>query len=647
MRLTRAPRLRRRETGAVAILAAVSMTALLVVVAMVLDFGLVRVDRQKVKSLADSTAMSGIVAGDAGTGEVYTYRAVCGALSYLKSHDAFAALPADMCTSASLTANSSVRCTGTASTHVAYDHELVSGPVTYRVIIKSPYVLSEGSWSEESMSTLSGDQSTMDGCDQVGVIITQKRKPGLGSIATDGDLAFAMRSASRALVSGQDSLAPALILLERTACSALTVGSAGGGSGTYIQVHGSGATPGSIHLDSVASGADCGSGSNQQLIQGKQNDGVVAYGSVSPAGTAGVITSAAVRKGVAANIVYDNLNQVYGTTSTSGTGASKIAVSGRDAVGRMPVDKRYRASVRTAISSASSVWGSSAGWTVAGCNPGAAALAVTTKLWIDCTGSSGITLNDKTIQASEVYFNGFVKNGKVAMPNATRVYVSNTASGGAAISSAALSLGNTNGFCIRSTCGTATTDKCSTTSTTNRARLFIRQGNIDATGGTLRLCNTTAFLLGGNTTTGCVPSTDGPEPVGNPPTTIPCGTAGNSTLSVTGGATFDWTAPNEYATGIPTANQPTAYGNFEDLALWSESAGSYKFSGGGGMNTVGVYMVPNGSPVNVGGGSSQTLTNAQYVARTFSVTGGGTLSLTTDPKNAVTIPTINGYVLVR
>jgi hypothetical protein len=98
---------------------------------------------------------------------------------------------------------------------------------------------------------------------------------------------------------------------------------------------------------------------------------------------------------------------------------------------------------------------------------------------------------------------------------------------------------------------------------------------------------------------------------------------------------------------VPEANQATAYANLEDLAMWSEAAGFFKFAGGGGMNTVGVYMVPNGSPVSVGGGSNQTLTNAQYIARTFAVSGGGTLTLTTDPKNAVNIPTITGFVLVR
>ncbi len=626
-----------------ALLVALLMTSLLVIASMVLDFGLVRLDRQQLKSYTDSAAMSGIAAGDAGTGSVYTYRAVCGALSYLQSSHTLSGLPDDFCAPAALAANSGITCSDVASTHAVYDKTVTQGGARYRVVIRSPYVLNAEGWNDEALATLAGDQSTVAGCDQIGVEVFEARTPGLGSLATSGALSFGVRSASRALVAGDDALAPALILLERTTCSALTVGSAGGGSGTFVAVRGSGATPGSIHLDSNATGIDCGSGSNQQLLQGKQSDGIVAYGSVSPTGAPGVISSVASHDGVAAGIVSDSITNVYGTVSTSGTGSVKSPVQGRELVGRTPIDVRYRAAVRTAVAQAGSVWGNSSGWTVAGCNPTNPQLAVTTKLWIDCTGNSGISLNNKTIQASEVYFNGFIKNGVVAMPNATRVYVSNTASYGGPINSAAINLSNSGGFCVRGTCGSSSAEKCSMSATSSRARIFVRQGSVDATGGMLRLCNSTMVLLGANTSDGCVPSADGAAP-----TSTPCtGTSGNSQVSVAGQTTFDWTAPNEYAGSIPTANRATAWANFEDLAMWSESAGLYKFSGGGGMNTVGVYMVPNGSPVNVGGGSSQSLTNAQYIARTFSVSGGGTLSLATDPRNVVTIPSITGFLLVR
>ena len=625
---------------------AISLTVLLVATAMVLDFGLVRLDRQQVKALSDEAVMAGIVAGDGGTGEVYPFRATCGALSYLKSDPRLAGLPDGLCTSSSLTPRLNTTCTAAASTHAQYDQSVTSGAATYRVVITSPYVLTDGTWPEESLPTSAADQSLVGGCDQIGVQVFERRPLGLGTLAGSDESSFGIRSAARAVMGGDDELSPALIVLERTACSALTVGSAGGGSGTYIQVHGSGPTPGSIHVDSSATGADCGGGSNQQLLQGKQSDGIVAYGSVAPTGVAGVISSVATYSSVAATVVSDNLNNVYGTTATTGTGADKGAVQGRRLVGRTPIDKRYRTGVRSAIAAAAGVWATSApsGWTTTGCNPSAADLAVTTRLWINCTGNSGITLSS-TISAGEVYFNGFVKNGTVSMPNATKVYLSNTAANGSTISGSALTMGNGNGFCVRSTCSTTPTIQCTRAATANRATVFVRQGSVDATGGILRLCNTTMILLGGDTGTGCVPAVDGLAPTTTPCTTSPA--AGNGTISVTGGAVFDWTSPNQYASTIPTANQSVAWSLFEDLAMWSESSGSFKFGGGGGMDTVGVYMVPNGSPVSVGGGSSQTLTNAQYISRTFAVSGGGTLSLTTDPKNAVTIPTIKGFLLVR
>ncbi len=642
MRLTRALRSRRRrEDGVVALFVALMMSVLVVVAAMVLDFGIVRLDRQEVKADADAAALAGIAAGDAGNGQVYSYRAVCGALAYLRADGGLSGLPDDICSSVSLPALSTVTCTTLAATHATYDQEVTAGGVRYRVVIQAPYDPTVGGWSDESLPTVSSDQSTTDGCDQLGVQIFESRKPGLGSLATSGDLTFGVRSAARAMIGGDDALAPALMLLERSACSVLTVGSAGAGTGTYVVVRGSGATPGSIHLDTSATWSDCGSGSNQQAVQGKQSDGVIAYGSVTPLGTSGVISSVALDDGKPSNIVFDSVNNVYGTPAVSGLGGTKNPAQPRSLVGRTPVDVRYRAAVRTAIGQAGPVWGNSSGWTVAGCNPTAAQLAVTTRLWIDCTGNSGTTLNDKIISASEVYFNGFVKGGTVSMPNATRVYVSNTSAGGSAISASALSLSNGSGFCVRQACGA--TNRCSTTASSARARLFIRQGTIDASGGTLRLCNTTAVLLGSNTTNGCVPSDDGAAPTSQPCT----GSTGTSQINVAGQTMIDWTAPNQYTGAIPTENRASAWANFEDLALWSESAGTYKFTGGGGMSTVGVYMVPNGMPVNVGGGSSQTLTNAQYIARTFSVSGGGTLSLSADPRNVVTIPAVSGYLLVR
>ena len=566
-----------------------------------------------------------------------------------------AALPDGVCASP----DNTVKCNpaAPAAQPAVYDRSVTNAGTTYRVVIKSPYSLSDGGFAEEGYSTSTADPSLASGCDQVGVIISESRKPGLGSLATSGDLSFSVRSVGRATLGGSDDLAPALILLERTACSVLTVGSAGAGAGSYIKVLGYGKTPGSIHVDSAATGGDCGSGSNKQLFQGKQADGIVAYGSIAPTGTAGIITSVATNNGKAANIVSDALADVYGTTATSGTGVTKAAVSGRAPVGRGPVDSRYRLGVRDEIATAQTagLWtmsaasAATAGWTVTGCSPTGAELNVTTKLYVNCTQNSGITLNDKTIKATQVFFNGFVKGGKVSMPNATRVFVNNTDSSGGPISAAAVSLSNNNGFCVRSTCDTAVASNCSASASPNRAVLLVGQGNLDASGGLLRLCSTTAVLLGGYPSTGCIPGADGALPMDNPCATTGPNKEGNTRIDITGGAQLDWTAPNKSADYIADkATREAAWRNdLEDLALWSESYGLYRMAGSGAMSVSGVFMAPNAMPFTVGGGGSQTLTNAQYIARSFSVTGGGTLSLTVDPRNAVTIPSITGFLLVR
>jgi hypothetical protein len=262
-------------------------------------------------------------------------------------------------------------------------------------------------------------------------------------------------------------------------------------------------------------------------------------------------------------------------------------------------------------------------------------------LWINCNGPSGITF-DGVIQASEIYFRGFVKSGVISMPNATRVYVGNRASSGGTVNSNAITFGNGNAFCVRANCNVATPTACPSTATSGRAQVFIRQGNVSVNGGTLRMCNSTVIMLGGDAVNGCVPASDGSDPID----TACAGPSVGSALNVSGSASFDWTAPNQYSGAVLPADQPAAYENLEDLATWSETPGLYSFSGGGGMNTVGVYMIPNANPVRVGGGSSNTLVNAQYIARKFAVSGGGTLSLSTDPRNAVTIPNPQ-YLLIR
>ena len=95
-------------------------------------------------------------------------------------------LPDGICASP----DNSVKCNSAApaANPAVYDRSVTNAGTTYRVVIKSPYSLSDGGFVEEGYTTSVGDPSLASGCDQVGVIISESRKPGLGSLATSGDL---------------------------------------------------------------------------------------------------------------------------------------------------------------------------------------------------------------------------------------------------------------------------------------------------------------------------------------------------------------------------------------------------------------------------------------------------------------------------
>ncbi|MGN6578153.1 MAG: TadE/TadG family type IV pilus assembly protein, partial [Nocardioides sp.] len=132
MRVNLAPRRHRTATderGAVAIVVALSMVMLLVAAAMVLDFGVVRVDRQRAKATADSAVMAGMRAADGKTGDVYSFRAVCAALSFLRANDdRMSGLPDGICASPDNTAKCS-SATPTANPAV-YDHSITNAGTT-------------------------------------------------------------------------------------------------------------------------------------------------------------------------------------------------------------------------------------------------------------------------------------------------------------------------------------------------------------------------------------------------------------------------------------------------------------------------------------------------------------------------------------
>jgi hypothetical protein len=675
---------KRDERGAVAIMIAITLTGICVVSAMVLDFGLVRVDRQIDRSAADAATLAGLHGLNMGDGIPHSYAGVCSAVRFLKANDSrfagineangwtdgLGAAAGNGCSSTSLKLKT---CKPSDKTTWAKWHWAgSSGDLNLDVTIQNGFSFATASvLPEDSLAASTSDTADVVKryCDTLAVTIKQNRQPGLGSLATSSRLATAIRSVGRVKTQPGRS-APAMLLLKRTGCPALRAGNSGSGSGTWIHVLGAITSTGlsqagTIHADSDGTG--CTGGSNSNIFIGAQNDAIVAYAAPmvgnptapDPA-KPGFISSYAAANGSAQNVVRDALNYVYGSTALT-TAGTKNEVSGRPLITRKLIDDRYFTGVKGAMLAASSVWvasGAPAGFnkTVTGCNPTQADFAsvnVTDKVFIDCTANNGFQAGGITINANAVYFNGSVNpSGTLSMPNATKVYIANVGN-----KTNALSIGNNASFEMNNASANMSGGLCRSdvSSTLSKGTFFVKAGSLAQSGsGTLRLCRTTAFLLGGRTD-GCVPATSGTAP-----TATPCsGAMGTGQFTQTGG-NIDWTAPNSLdqtldtvtSTSIPAAVTAWEDPNGpEDLALWSESgtntSTTYNMNGSGLFNVRGVFMVPNAEPFKISGGAGMNLDNAQYIVSSIELNGGTQITMKVDPNSAVTLPDL-GYVgLIR
>lgn len=680
------------ERGAVAVIVTLMVTALVVASAMVMDLGLVRVDRQVNKSAADAAAIAGVNGLSTGDGDARAFRGVCTALRYLQRNDprfvgvtdtsgtwtdALGGAKANGCTDT--TVRNQV-CTANQTSWAKYTWNGTYDGQPLQAVIQSGYRLDTGtsSWQEESLPAVQADNlDGAGGCDQLAVVVTQNRKPGLGAVVHPANIVSKIRSVAR-VRSAPGGDAPAMLLLKQTGCPVLQVGSSGGGASSYVHVRGSissdgtKAQPGSIHADS--DGTSC----STNVFMGKATDGIVTYAAPlvgnpsQPDPTKpGHITSVAGGNGVSIGTVRDAAANVYGSAAIDESGSSvaaKTDPSGRGLVTRRLVDERYlglpsstsptttgvTAAINTANSTVFSLTATTApaaGWTVlTGCTPTIpGTITAASKVYVDCTANGGY--KGASIPAGTVYFAGKVApTGTLSLPNAHHVYV-----GGS--SSDAIILGNGNTLSVH-TAGNLTGSTCSnafTGSSTNKAIVFVKDGGIKESGGLLQLCNTTMILMGGSGS-GCLPTT-----TGTAPTATPCGGSnmGSGQISQTGGG-VDWTAPNQYdvmnlPNGEPNPLLASAWTDVngpEDLALWSESAGNtssatYNMNGGGQFHVRGVFMVPNADSFQIGGGAHQDLTNAQYIAASIALSGSTQLTMSVDPNSAVTLPKLKTIGLVR
>jgi hypothetical protein len=103
-------------------------------------------------------------------------------------------------------------------------------------------------------------------------------------------------------------------------------------------------------------------------------------------------------------------------------------------------------------------------------------------------------------------------------------------------------------------------------------------------------------------------------------------------IKLSGQARVHWTAPTE--------------GPFAGLAGWSERRStSYAIGGGGGVTMAGAFFTPYANAIDVGGSGAWDVRNAQYISQRINFVGGATLRMAPDPVTALTPPPRKGFLI--
>jgi hypothetical protein len=434
--------------------------------------------------------------------------------------------------------------------------------------------------------------NTIDGtaCQRIGVSITAARSSALAQIFGKKTSSTKTSSVGLASVGTTTGAAPGLLILEPNACNALT---ASGQANIEVQANGDSA--GFLVVDSSGTGGSgstsCTSGSRYTLdASGTQNSSIVAKPSAT-SGEAGVIDLYALApgQGIGNTTGYEPSDVSSGRVSPQPAAESAPAT-------RFVLDKKY--------------------------NCKTAGYDGVTGTADDC--KTATATSDSIDQLHRLY-------DKSAPWNAPTVPV---------------------GFTTYPRAGVPG-DSCSP----NGAAITLPAGNwyMNCPAGFTVSNN---FTIGGGTIVfaGSVNGQGGNlaiNPTGSP-TTIVYVRAGDLTKAAQAALTLNHTTVLLQSgvvnfnggSGPLTWTSPfDAASPYDALALWSESAGLHQMGGQSNLTLEGVFFMPNAN-FNFAGQGAQYQTAAQFVSRTLTASGQGTLQIKADPNHGFTIPKY-GVRLIR
>lgn len=650
------PRRSGGEDGQVVVLYAFAMVPMIMVLALVIDLAHLRLDRRHNRAVADAAARAAVAHLPSGP-----WPAACkardyvltnlGALSFDPASETWSSASTPPITRAAspcvstATSPSLPTCSANApSTWARLRATALGGRVT--VEIQTGYVLPDARFAEDARTSDAGEPA-QGSCDNVAVIITERRTPALAGMLGFGDNTTRIRSVGRLNTTVNLEYVAALQLLEQHRCDVLQTG----GANTRVIVQPLEEHPGIIQIDSAGDAASC----PQPIINGQATSGgpsVVACSTVSPLSDCQPGTGSrpsrvgvyALGLGRPSSDVATSFPTTYGDTAAVASPRS----------GRIRADARYRQSIGTLDATAKAVLTGNGGlppgctvvvantcvgngllWLVlrqADCDSLPLFFSVIGRVagqhvWFDCDLQVSSRLSLTAANSFVVITGNLTVSSRFNIDDPRGVYIGGRATGNriglsAGGTSAELginNLGSGNGCSSRTGAGHTTV-------------IVVGDGSFHLTSGAkAHLCQTFVYLASGY---GKVPASDGTAP-------CPAGACTNylGTVTVSSGSNLDWSAPNEISGRQPTATELATANSYEDLALWTEAGGSGNgLSGGAATSLSGIYFMPNADSFNLAGnGSLPIRLSAQFISTSLKVTGGAVLYLVPNPQDSIQV----------
>lgn len=585
------------ESGAAAIIVAVSMVLMFTVAATVIDLGLARADVRQNQSISDFAALAATDALDVG------YVAACqSALNYVYANaDELAAPPPSDVLAECSSAFSGLDSSGCSAGTDRIDLEITAGP--YVITVSSPVPDDAPEMTDEQSV-----DASLDGvpCERIAIQVDRDRDYVFATVAGFTSGTATADAVARQTIEGYDDEYSSLVILDRSGCSALYA--SGQGSVWVRDLAGSPPTQGTITLDTLGTG--CGSPKYALRVSKSSTDSFVR--------AEGAIRSYGLQQGTPVEKIYDEDLLADGTAADGGAKISLKPIAGR-LITRSPVDHLFNC--LSSYGTPGELWQPSNA--IEAC-PEAASRPAYVKEMVAALQSSGTPAGyrvfpDDVPGASCTEAAPRTVDGD-AYGDFWRIACPST---GQAFNPGDLTFKNVRVVVSDNRVNLNSTNALTITGRSGKGAIFyVRNGGIaKGAQGTLALANTFVYVHNGAVDVGAGPQT----------------TTWRGPLDSGGKAT----CVSEYGgTGLPPA------ACFSPLALWSNSAATHTLGGQGQLQIAGTFFTPNAAPFVLGGQGGQLLDEAQFFSHSLHVSGQGTLTLVPNPNTNVPTP-VYGTGLIR